>query len=112
MYYERLEEDKSILEREYARMPKPHELERRIVQLKHQNQELTREIVQRQEEIVELKRTIEQKGVDMEQKKKDLNDLLESVENHKNEYIIANMQPHQIAKEIDKLSTEKEYIYT
>lgn len=104
----RLEEDKAILEREYARMPKPHELERHIQQLKHQNQELTQEIAQRHEEIVELRRTIELKNSDVEDKKKELNALLESVEDHKNEYVNANMQPYQIAKEIDKLSTEKE----
>lgn len=96
------------MEREYARMPKPHELERRIAQLKHQNMELTREIAQRHEEIAELKRNIEAKAVEMEQKKKELNDQLELVETRKNEYIHANMQPHQIAKEIDKVSTEKE----
>jgi chromosome segregation ATPase len=96
------------LEREYARMPKPHELERQIEQLKHQNKELTREIAQRQEEIIGLKKSIEVKNVEVDQKKKELNELLESVEDHKNEYVNVNLQPYQIAKEIDKLSTEKE----
>jgi predicted nucleic acid-binding Zn-ribbon protein len=104
----RLEEDKNLLEREYARMPKPHELERRIDQLKQQNNELSREITQRQEEINELKRTIYDKAAEMDHKKKEYRDLLESVENHKNDYVQANLQPHQIAKEIDKISTEKE----
>lgn len=96
------------MEREYARMPKPHELERQIEQLKHQNKELTREIAQRQEEIIGLKKSIEVKNVEVDQKKKELNELLESVEDHKNEYVNVNLQPYQIAKEIDKLSTEKE----
>lgn len=103
-----MEEDKGILEREYARMPKPHELERRIEQLKHQNIELSREIVQRKNEVAELKKTIDEKGFEVDRKKKELNEIIESVENHKNEYVNTNMQPYQIAKEIDKISTEKE----
>lgn len=103
-----LAEDKNILDREYTRMPKPHELEQRIEILTHQNMELSREINQRKEEINDLKQLIYDKNTQLESKRKEYKDLIESVENHKNDYVQANAQPHQIAKEIDKVLTEKE----
>jgi chromosome segregation ATPase len=105
-----LEEDKNLLEREYARMPKPHELERRIDQLTQQNKDLTREITQRKEEISDLKRLIYDKNAHLDAQRKEYKELVESVEDHKNDYVQANAQPHQIAKEIDKIITEKELV--
>ena len=90
-------------------MPKPHELERRIEQLKLQNNEFSREISQRQEEINELRQTIMEKNLQLDLKRKEYKELLENVENCKNEYVMANMEPNQIAKECDKISMEIEY---
>lgn len=98
------------MDREYARMPKPHELERRIEQLKLQNNEFSREISQRQEEINELRQTIMEKNLQLDLKRKEYKELLENVENCKNEYVMANMEPNQIAKECDKISMEIEYV--
>jgi chromosome segregation ATPase len=70
-----------LLDREYARMPKPHELERRIEQLKLQNNEFSREISQRQEEINELKLTIMDKNQQLDLKRREYKELLENVEN-------------------------------
>ncbi len=108
MYYLRLEDDKQLLDREYARMPKPHELERRIEQLKLQNQEFSREISQRKDEINELKLTIQEKKQHFEQEKKNYKELQETVENYKNDYVQINIMPNQIMKESDKISTEIE----
>jgi uncharacterized coiled-coil DUF342 family protein len=91
-------------------MPKPHELERRIEQLKLQNNEFSREISQRQEEINELRQTIMEKNLQLDLKRKEYKELLENVENCKNEYVMANMEPNQIAKECDKISMEIEYV--
>jgi chromosome segregation ATPase len=106
----RLEEDKQILDREYARMPKPQELERQIEQLKAQNQELYREIQQRQEEISDMRQSVNDKNVLLETERKDLKELVESIENYKAEYVSVNTLPNQINKEFDKLFTEKEYV--
>lgn len=97
-----------MLDREYSRMPKPHELERRIEQLSLQNNELSREISQRHEEIKELRQTINDKNLFVDQKRREYKELLEAVENSKNDYVQVNMLPNQISKEFDKLSNEKE----
>ena len=52
-------------------MPKPHELERRIEQLKLQNIELAKEITQRQEEIQDLKHSINDKNLLLDLKRKE-----------------------------------------
>ena len=98
-----------LLEREYGRMPKPHELDRRIEHLRMQNGELSREIVQRQVDISELKQTIRERNLLLELKRKEFKELIEKVENSKNEYVLKNAEPNQIAKECDKIGNEIEY---
>ncbi|CAF0929077.1 unnamed protein product [Brachionus calyciflorus] len=105
-----LEEDKQLLDREYARMPKPQELERQIEELKLQNSELSKEILQRQEEIDDIKQTIREKNMFMDQKKKEYRDLLDKVENLKDDYVKENLLPSQYMKEFDKFSVEKDDI--
>jgi ribosomal protein L9 len=89
-------------------MPKPHELERRIEQLRAQNSELARENQQRKEELNDLRELLSEKSVQMDAKKKQYNELLQSVENHKSDYVEVNTQPNQIMKECDKLQIEIE----
>ncbi len=103
-----MEDDKQLLDREYSRMPKPHELERRIEQLKLQNIELAKEISQRQEEIQDLKQSINDKNLLLDLKRKEHKELLETVEMYKNDYVQVNMLPNQINKECDKLNHEVE----
>lgn len=99
-----------MLEREYARMPKAHELERRIQELELQQNDLSREIDQRHEEIKDLLNAINDKNKDLESKFKDLKEALESVEVRKGEYVVINAVPNQIIKESDKISMENEYV--
>lgn len=99
-----------LLDREYARMPKPHELERRIEQLKIQNGELSREIVQRQVDISEVRQTIRERNLLLDLKRKEYKELQEKVENSKNEYVLRNSEPNQIAKECDKILVEMELV--
>lgn len=103
-----LEDDKNILKREYNRMPKPQELERRIEQLKAQNNEISKEITQRQEEIKELNQTIADKNGAIETRKKELKEALEAVEGYKSDYVQVNTLPMQISKECDRLLHESE----
>lgn len=105
-----LEEDKQLLDREYARMPKPHELERQIEQLKFQNNELSKEIMLRQEEINDLLQTIREKNLLMETKSKEYRDLLDKEENLKDQYVKENLLPNQYMKEYDKFSMEKDNV--
>ncbi|RNA21673.1 coiled-coil domain-containing protein [Brachionus plicatilis] len=103
-----LEEDKQLLDREYARMPKPHELERQIEELKLQNSDLSKEIMLRQEEINDLVQTIRDKNLLMEHRTKEYRDLLDKEESLKDEYVKENSMPNQYMKEYDKFSTEKD----
>ena len=103
-----LEDDKNILKREYTRMPKPQELERRIEQLRAQNNERSKELTQRQEEIKDLNQTIMDKNNLIEIRKRELKEALEVVENYKNDYVQVNTLPMQISKECDRLLYETE----
>ena len=109
MYFS-LEDDKNLLKREYSRMPKPAELERRIEQLKAQNDEISREITVRQEEIKELNQTILDKTGQIETRKRELKEALDAVENFKNDYVQVNSLPMQISKECDRLLFESELV--
>ena len=105
-----LEEDKLILEREYARMPKPNELERQIKELKVQNLDLYREIQMRQEEIADLKQSVKDKNAHIDLKKKNYKELLDQIENLKADYVEVNTLPNQISKEFDKVFMEKDEV--
>ena len=96
------------MKREYSRMPKPAELERRIEQLKSQNNEISKEITVRQEEIKELNQTIMDRNSQIEIRKKELKEVLEAVENYKNDYVQVNSLPMQISKECDRLLNDAE----
>ncbi len=104
----RLEDDKELIDREYARMPKPHELEKRIEQLKMQNMDFARDIQQYQEEIKELQLNISNRAVVLESKRNELKQHLEEIENKKNEYVKMATSPNQTNKEIDKVLVEIE----
>lgn len=103
-----LEEDKKLLEREYGRMPKPQELERRIQELESHNGDLAREITRRQEEIQEIMQNISTKQKENEQKQRDLKSIMEELDNKKSEYIQISSEPSMYSKERDKLSIEHE----
>jgi hypothetical protein len=103
-----LEDDKELIDREYARMPKPHELEKRIEQLKMQNMDFARDIQQYQEEIKELQLNISNRAVVLESKRNELKQHLEEIENKKNEYVKMATSPNQTNKEIDKVLVEIE----
>jgi len=89
-------------------MPKPQELERRIEQLRAQNNEISKELTQRQEEIKDLNQTIMDKNNLIEIRKRELKEALEVVENYKNDYVQVNTLPMQISKECDRLLYETE----
>lgn len=103
-----LEDDKEMLDREYARMPKPQELEREIEHLKNTNSELSREITLRKAEISDLKLTIGEKNAYYETQKREYRELLDMVEARKNDYVQVNLLPNQLMKECDKIATETE----
>ena len=103
-----MEDDKELIDREYARMPKPHELEKRIEQLKMQNMDFARDIQQYQEEIKELQLNISNRAVVLESKRNELKQHLEEIENKKNEYVKMATSPNQTNKEIDKVLVEIE----
>jgi uncharacterized coiled-coil DUF342 family protein len=92
-------------------MPKPHELERRIEQLKALNSELNRETQQRKEELSDLRELLSNKSAQLDAKKKQYNEMLQSVENFKSDYVEVNTQPNQIMKECDKIQIEIELVF-
>lgn len=95
------------MDREYARLPKQGEVEKRIDDLKSSNNEMAKEIAQRQQEVRVLKEDLDMRKRHITTAKKEATSVLEDVEEQKGVLVSVNTQPTQIAKEADKLNRHK-----
>ncbi len=105
-----LEEDKKLLEREFARMPKVHELERRIQELELGKSELIKEITHRKEEINDLKEALAKRQVEIDGKAKEYKESLQNVDSTKVDLFNVNSLINQITRECDKILNEIELV--
>ncbi|KAG8439966.1 hypothetical protein GDO86_005944 [Hymenochirus boettgeri] len=99
-----LQEEKRLLEREYERMPKAGDYEKRIQMLKENVKELQKENTQRKMEIKAMKEDLETKQKETEREKNELEKKLEQQEVCKEELVQLNYVPQQIGKEIEKIN--------
>ncbi|BFZ08931.1 hypothetical protein BsWGS_11970 [Bradybaena similaris] len=102
-----LEEEKKIVEREYNRLPKQGEVEKKIKELQNNSEELRREIVQRQIEAKTLKEDLESTQQQTSNYQKEFEKLSDEVEWLKAELVQVNTLPAQTAKESDKIIRKK-----
>ncbi|KAH9508117.1 hypothetical protein Btru_054756 [Bulinus truncatus] len=102
-----LEEEKKIIQREYSRLPKQGEIEKKIKELQNSNEEMRKEVLQRQNEVKTLEEDLEKTNHQMANDKKEFEKLTEELEKLKAELVQINTIPGQTAKEADKILRQK-----
>uniref|UniRef100_A0A7M4G0C6 Coiled-coil domain containing 146 n=1 Tax=Crocodylus porosus TaxID=8502 RepID=A0A7M4G0C6_CROPO len=102
-----LQEEKKILQREYERIPKQGETEKRIKMLKENCEELRKETTQRRAEIKALKEDVAFKQKLMLKEQKEVEELLEQEDNLKEDLVQLHVIPVQLGKEMDKINRKK-----
>ncbi|PFX31256.1 coiled-coil domain-containing protein 146-like [Stylophora pistillata] len=103
---EGLREEKMMLERDYARMPKPGEIEKQVKELQKSVEELKVEIAQRTIDCKSLKEEVENREVQVNALRKEVEDDLEEQQNLRDQLVQVHSQPAHITKQIDRLSRE------
>ncbi|KAK6488012.1 coiled-coil domain-containing protein 146-like [Huso huso] len=101
---ESLHEEKKILEREYGKMPKPGELEKKTKALKDNCEELRKEIAQRKLEIEALKEDMEVKQRQIQREQKELDERKDTQEDLKAELVRLQLITVQLGKEIERIN--------
>ncbi|CAL1531513.1 unnamed protein product [Lymnaea stagnalis] len=106
-----LEEEKKIVQREYNRLPKQGEIEKKMKELQSGNEELRREVLQRQNDAKDLKENLDTTNHQIAIDKKEFEKLSEELEKLKAEMVQVNFVPGQLSKEADKILRQKNAIY-
>ncbi|XP_046573953.1 LOW QUALITY PROTEIN: coiled-coil domain-containing protein 146-like [Haliotis rubra] len=104
---ESLLEEKKIVEREYERLPKQGEIEKKIKQLQAACDEMRKEIGQSQNEAKNLREDLEANQRQLGLDNKEYEELTEKMEKLKGDLVQINTVPGQIAKEADKIARQK-----
>ncbi|XP_073508381.1 coiled-coil domain-containing protein 146 isoform X1 [Phyllobates terribilis] len=99
-----LREEKRLLEREYERIPKTGELEKRAKLLKETSDELQKENTQRILEIKALKEDLALKEREIQREQVELETIQEKQEVIKDELVQVQYIPEQIGKDIEKIN--------
>ncbi|KFP18115.1 Coiled-coil domain-containing protein 146 [Egretta garzetta] len=102
-----LQEEKRLLEKEYERIPKQKEADKKIKQLKENCDELCKEVIQRKAEINAIKEDVSSKQKLELIDKKEMEKLLEKQANLKDELVKILAVPAQLGKEIEKMNWKK-----
>ncbi|XP_030336797.1 coiled-coil domain-containing protein 146 isoform X2 [Strigops habroptila] len=102
-----LQEEKSLLENEYARIPKHRGTEKKIKQLKENCEELCKEVNQKKAEINAIKEDVSSKKKLMLIDKKETEKLLEKQANLKDELVRILGVPVKLGKEAEKINCKK-----
>ncbi|XP_058942873.2 coiled-coil domain-containing protein 146 [Pocillopora verrucosa] len=103
---EGLREEKMMLERDYARMPKPGEIEKQVKELQKSVEELKVEIAQRTIDCKSLKEEVENREVQVNALRKEVEDDLEEQQNLRDQLVQVHSQPAHITKQTDLLSRQ------
>ncbi|XP_053873622.1 coiled-coil domain-containing protein 146 isoform X3 [Malaclemys terrapin pileata] len=98
-----LQEDKRLLQREYERIPKQGETEKKMKAVKENCEELRKETIQRRMEIKALKEDVTSKQRLMLREQKEVEELLEQQDDLKDELVRLHAIPVQLGKEMDKI---------
>ncbi|XP_013065193.2 coiled-coil domain-containing protein 146-like [Biomphalaria glabrata] len=105
-----LDEEKKIIQREYSRLPKQGEIEKKIKELQNGNEEMRKEVLQRQNEVKTLVEDLDRTNHQIAHDKKEFEKLTEDMEKLKAELVQINFVPGQTAKEADKILRQKNSI--
>ncbi|XP_061323336.1 coiled-coil domain-containing protein 146 isoform X4 [Pezoporus flaviventris] len=102
-----LQEEKSLLESEYARIPKDRGTDKKTEQLKENCDELCKEVNQRKAEINAIKEDVSSKKKLVLIDKKEMEKLLEKQANLKDELVRILGVPVKLGKEAEKINWRK-----
>ncbi|XP_010342922.1 coiled-coil domain-containing protein 146 isoform X2 [Saimiri boliviensis] len=98
-----LMEEKNIIVKEFEKIPKPGEMEKKMKILRESTEELRKEIMQKKLEIKNLREDLVSKQKQLLKEQKELEELLE----HQDELAHHQTIPVQIGKEIEKTTRKK-----
>ncbi|OXB70072.1 UNVERIFIED_CONTAM: hypothetical protein H355_005525, partial [Colinus virginianus] len=102
-----LREEKRLLEKEYERIPKQGEAEKKIKKMKEDCDELHKEVIQRKAEVSAMKEDILSKQKLMLLDKKEVEKLLEVQDSLKDELVKILGVPAQLQRETEKINRKK-----
>nr|XP_058153943.1 coiled-coil domain-containing protein 146 isoform X4 [Dasypus novemcinctus] len=102
-----LQEEKSLIIKEFEKIPKPGEMEKKVKILKESTEELRKEIMQKKLEIKNLREDLTSKQKQSLKEQKDLEELLDYQINLKDDVVHHQAIPVQIGKEIEKITRKK-----
>ncbi|KAM5204483.1 coiled-coil domain-containing protein 146 isoform 3-T3 [Hipposideros larvatus] len=102
-----LMEEKSLIIKEFEKIPKPGEMEKKMRILKESTEDLRKEIMQKKIEIKNLREDLTSKQKQLLKEQKELEELLEHQVNLKDEVVHHQAIPVQIGKEIEKTTRKK-----
>ncbi|XP_058281416.1 coiled-coil domain-containing protein 146 isoform X2 [Hylobates moloch] len=102
-----LKEEKIIIVKEFEKIPKPGEMEKKMKILRESTEELRKEIMQKKLEIKNLREDLASKQKQLLKEQKELEELLEHQVVLKDEVAHHQTIPVQIGKEIEKITRKK-----
>ncbi|XP_045420247.1 coiled-coil domain-containing protein 146 isoform X2 [Lemur catta] len=102
-----LNEEKRLIIKEFERIPKPGEMEKRMKVLKESTEELRKEVIQKKLEIKTLREDLSYKQKQLLKEKKELEELMEYQVVLKDDVAHHQTIPVQTAKEIEKITRKK-----
>ncbi|XP_008684382.1 coiled-coil domain-containing protein 146 [Ursus maritimus] len=102
-----LTEEKNLIIKEFEKIPKPGEMEKKMRLLRESTEELRKEIMQKKLEIKNLREDLASKQKQLLKEQKELEELLEYQVNLKDEVVHHQAVPVQIGKEIEKTTRKK-----
>ncbi|XP_053464516.1 coiled-coil domain-containing protein 146 isoform X2 [Nycticebus coucang] len=102
-----LMEEKTLMVKEFEKIPKPGEMEKKMKIVKESTEELRKEVLQKKLEIKNLREDLSSKQKQLLKEQKELEDLMEYQVTLKDEVAYHQTVPVQIGKEIEKMTRKK-----
>ncbi|XP_068406070.1 coiled-coil domain-containing protein 146 [Eschrichtius robustus] len=102
-----LMEEKSLIIKEFEKIPKPGEMEKKMRILRESTEELRKEVMQKKLEIKNLREDLTSKQKQLLKEQKELEELFEYQVTLKDEVVHHQSIPVQIGKEIEKTTRKK-----
>lgn len=102
-----LTEEKSLVVKEFEKIPKPGEIEKKTKLLRESTEELRKEVIQKRLEIKNLREDVVSKQKQLMKEQKELEELLDFQVGLKDDVVHHQSVPVQITKEIEKLTRRK-----
>ncbi|XP_012505798.1 PREDICTED: coiled-coil domain-containing protein 146 [Propithecus coquereli] len=102
-----LKEEKMLIAKEFEKIPKPGEMEKKMKMLKESTEELRKEVMQKKLEIKNLREDLSSKQKQLLKERKELEELMEYQVVLKDEVARHQTIPVQIGKEIEKITRRK-----